>query len=83
MELRSGVVSGGPCNGSLFSDESVYKVDQANGCKHIHGVTTATAFYRLWTLSGSCNTICQIYLLGDIGFGTYTLSPGVNKNGLV
>ncbi|CAG2106634.1 unnamed protein product [Medioppia subpectinata] len=83
LSERTGIVSGGPCDGSVFVGQSIYSADQPNGCADTSGVISATCAYSLWTLTGACTTTCQINLIGAIGSAGYTMSTGVTNNGLV
>ncbi|CAG2114358.1 unnamed protein product [Medioppia subpectinata] len=83
LSERTGIVSGGPCDGSVFVGQSIYSADQPNGCADTSGMISATCGYSLWTLTGACTTTCQINLIGAIGSAGYTMSTGVTNNGLV
>ena len=78
---RYAQVSGGPCNGSTFLDFSIYKAFPLNGCTSINGYTTAICLYRYLTITGTCNSTCQVYALGKMGEILETYNPGVNNNG--
>ncbi|CAG2180208.1 unnamed protein product, partial [Oppiella nova] len=80
---ESGVVYGGPCDSSLFWGMSIFEHGQPNACNGTNGVITSTAIYRIWTLAGSCNSMCLVNSPANLGYSAYTLSPPVNNNGLV
>ena len=77
------LVNSGPCAGSIYKDLTIYKGYPKNGCNSINGITTQTAVYRYWRLTGTCNTVCQVYELAGLGHIWESFVPGFNNNGAV
>ncbi|CAG2107866.1 unnamed protein product [Medioppia subpectinata] len=78
---ETGVLTGDVCPGDHFWGTAIFTADNQNGCRSGAGVSAIRALYRVWTITGKCNSTCQVFD-SSLGHSTQQWDPPVNGWGI-